>query len=64
MSRDYVPDNYDIWEAYEDKRNKELESLPRCDYCDNVIDDYYYEINGDIICEECLNSQFRKAVEG
>lgn len=64
MSRTYIPDNYDIWESHENRRNKELEQLPRCDCCDNPItDDYCYEINGDCICEDCMNSQFRKAVE-
>jgi formylmethanofuran dehydrogenase subunit E len=60
----YVPDNYDIWEAYDRKQQEVIEKLPGCDYCDNVIlDDYYYEINGDKVCETCLNEYFRKAVE-
>ncbi len=59
-----IPDNYDIWEQHENRRIKELESLPRCDYCDNTItDDYCYEINGDCICEDCMSREFRKAVE-
>lgn len=64
MSRNNIPDNYDIWEAYDLKQQELLSTLPGCDYCEDVIDDdYYYEINGDIICEKCLNENFRKAVE-
>ena len=43
---------------------REREKLPRCSECDNPIqDDYYYEINGENVCEECLNDNHRKRVE-
>ena len=37
--------------------------LPECDHCGKTVDDYYYNINGDIICEDCLNENFKVAVE-
>lgn len=41
-----------------------LEKLPKCVYCDEPIqDDIYFEINGEPVCEECLNEHHRKAVE-
>lgn len=56
-----VPDNYDMWEAHEAEMEKALEDLYHCDYCGKPIqDEYYYEINGDIICEKCLERYFRK----
>ena len=56
-----IPDNYDLWERHEAEKEKALAELHHCDYCDNPItDDYYYEINGDILCEKCLNNHFRK----
>ena len=34
---------------------KALARLPRCSECDNPIqEEYCYEINGELICEECL----------
>lgn len=40
-----------------------LNKLPRCSYCDEAItSDYYYEINDEIVCEECLEAHFKKAV--
>lgn len=42
---------------------KRLKQLPECDYCNDPIeDDFYYEINGDVICEYCLDRFFRKEV--
>ena len=42
---------------------KAREKLPRCSECDEPIqDDYCYEINGELICEECLQT-FRKNTE-
>ena len=39
---------------------------PVCDYCDNqVIENYWYVINGDVICKQCLDENFRvKASDG
>lgn len=63
----YVPDNYDQWLIYETEQQKERErqatEFPRCDCCEKPIDDYYWNINGEIFCENCLNENFRMAVE-
>ena len=49
---------------YDAEQQKQLDKLPRCEYCDIPIqDDYYYEINDECICEDCLNDNFRKDVE-
>ena len=57
-------DNYGLWEAHEREQEKALEKLPECDYCGEAIqDDFYFDINGDIVCEECLKKEFRKRVE-
>lgn len=59
-----APDVYDLWEQHEADKQRELERLPVCDYCDEHIqDDFYYEINGDVICECCMNDYFRKMVD-
>lgn len=45
------------------EQQKELDKLPRCDYCDEPIqDDFYFLINDEVICESCLNRFFRKDV--
>lgn len=35
-------------------------SRPVCDYCDTPIyENFWYVINGDVICKECLNVNFK-----
>lgn len=59
-----VPDNYDQWLAHEAKQEQLLDSLPECEECGALIqEDFYYEINDSIICEYCLNANFRKRTE-
>lgn len=54
----------DFFESYDWEQTRKLEKLPKCDYCfDPIQDDCYYEINGEIICECCIDRFFRKAVE-
>ena len=46
------------------RKEAELEKMPKCSYCRQPIqDDYLYEINDELICEECLNQNFRKNTE-
>ena len=34
---------------------------PVCDMCGKrITDDYYYEIGGDILCEDCMISEHRR----
>ncbi len=52
------------FERYDAEQQEKLDRLPVCDYCDEHIqDDYYYELDNECICEECLNEHFRKHVE-
>lgn len=51
-------------DRYQEEQNKWLEKMPVCSICDEYIqDDYLYEINDEVICEECLKDNFRKNVE-
>ncbi len=46
------------------EQQAKLDKLPVCTYCDEPVqDDFYYEINGEVICETCLDRFFRKSVE-
>lgn len=60
----YIQDNYDRFEQHEAEQQAYLDKLPRCSECDEPItDEYCYEINGEYICEECLERNYRKSVE-
>jgi formylmethanofuran dehydrogenase subunit E len=59
-----IPDNYDQWNRHERDQEKRLAERPRCDICDQPIqDDHFYLINGDNVCPVCLNDEFRKEIE-
>ena len=51
-------------ENYDRAQAKALEKLPRCSECDRPIqDDFCFEINGELLCGECLNDNHRKSTE-
>jgi formylmethanofuran dehydrogenase subunit E len=53
--------DFDRWDAEQEAK---LEKLPKCSYCcEHIQDEYLYEINDELVCEECLNQNFRKNVE-
>lgn len=60
----YTDDPVKDHDRYQDEQDKQLQKLPKCSMCcEHIQDDYLYEINDELICEECLNDNFRKNVE-
>ncbi len=59
MSTEYS--DYSEEDLYQTKRYKEwLESRPRCDYCEEPIEeDFAYELDNQLICESCLLDYMR-----
>lgn len=52
------------FERHDREQTAALELLPLCDYCnDHIQDEYLYDINGEFICESCLDRFFRKRTE-
>lgn len=44
--------------------DREMDRLPRCSYCNEPIqEDFCYEINDELICEDCLVSNHRRTVD-
>lgn len=57
-----VPDNYSQWEAHERQHEAWLARRPVCADCENHIqDETAYYINGEWICEDCMDS-YRQVV--
>lgn len=56
----YLPDAYDVWEAHDAQQEKALSERPVCADCDEHIqkEEAYY-INGEWICERCMDSYKR-----
>jgi len=46
-----------VFQRYDSDREDELRKLPVCDECrSHIQDEYYYEINGLWLCEECIEA--------
>lgn len=59
-----VPDNYDAYKRHEAEQAREVKKLPVCDYCDEPItSDHLYDIDGTLICPDCMESVFRKSTD-
>lgn len=48
-----------------DKEQARAEArLPVCEKCGNRIhDDYYFEIDNEILCEECMRDRYQKSTD-
>jgi formylmethanofuran dehydrogenase subunit E len=52
-----VPDNHDIWLSHEQQMDRQIAQLPVCADCDNPIQtETAFYINGEWICENCIES--------
>jgi formylmethanofuran dehydrogenase subunit E len=59
-----VPDNYDSFLHHQAEQDRLLDSLPVCNCCNEPIqDEYCYEIDSGLVCEECLKDNYRKPTE-
>ena len=59
----YVPDNYSQWEAHEREQESWLAKRPECADCGHPIqEEEAYYINGDWICEHCIDSYRREVL--
>ena len=48
-------------ERWEDEKER-MRQVGKCDLCGDDIIDYYYEIDGDKVCESCLDRCFKHDV--
>ena len=52
------------YEMYSMEQEKQLQKLPRCSECDEPIQsEHCYEINDELICPKCMESNHKKWVE-
>lgn len=49
---------------YDAEQQRQLERCPKCDYCDkHITEETYYDLDGDIVCEDCLDRHFKRFTE-
>ena len=55
-----MEDNYSLWRLMERERERYMAQLPVCSYCGRPVqEDYYYRINDELICSDCMEHCFR-----
>lgn len=60
----YTDDPVADFKRHDKKQQDELDKLPQCCECDHPIqDEFCYEINGELVCENCMNDNHRKCVD-
>ena len=58
-----IPDYNDLFDRRDAAQARYEEKLPHCDYCGEPIWDKFYEIEGKIICADCLEDLYAQTVE-
>lgn len=52
----YLPDAYDMWDAHEFERERQLRRRPIChECCEHIQEDHAWQFNGRYICQQCLD---------
>lgn len=60
----YTDDPLSDYARWETEQERRLAKLPVCEYCgEPVQDDHYFLINDEVLCRECLHSQYRKSID-
>ena len=59
----YTDDPVADAEAYYNELARLEEQVPVCCYCNRpVMEDFYYEINDEVYCADCLDKHFKREV--
>lgn len=59
-----VPDYNDLLDAYQAEQDAQLKRRPICAHCNEPIqDDYLFDIDGKLYCEECMKDLYRHSAE-
>lgn len=60
----YTDDPVADFENWDWEREEMLEKLPKCTHCGEPIqDEYLYNIDDELFCEECMTALFRKSTD-
>lgn len=58
-----IPDNLDRFERHDAEQERQLQKLPKCDWCGEPIqEEYFFLVHNEFICPECMD-ECRKRTE-
>lgn len=49
------------WDCDNCRQTHDCDQRVTCDLCDGDCGDTWYEIDGDDICEDCLNNEYKRS---
>ena len=58
----YSNDPHADFDRYDAEQARQEERLPRCCECDEPIYEWCYEINDELVCEDCM-LEHKKSIE-
>lgn len=59
---EYIKDYTEQYADYEAREARNLARYPVCVSCgESITDDCYYEIEGEILCEDCMNERYGRS---
>lgn len=50
-----IPDNFDLYDAYEREQARQEKHQPKCDWCGEAMWEFYYKIGDDRVCDRCID---------
>ena len=60
----YTDDPIADFYSHDAEMQRSLEKCPICSECGEYVqDDTYYDINGEVVCIECLNDNYKRYTE-
>lgn len=52
------------FDRYDRQQERQAERLPKCEECgERIQDEDYYDVEGEILCEECMKRKYRRKTE-
>lgn len=56
-----MKDNLERWERHDREQEEWLQKRPVCVECgEHIQEEHLYEIDGDLVCEDCLKDYMKK----
>lgn len=56
-------DPLDDFDRYDKEMSQREARLPQCERCGKPIDERYFEIDNEILCEDCMDDEYGRSVE-
>lgn len=56
----YSDDPIADYDRYDRERQEWEDSLPHCEHCGEPGDDFVWEIEGEILCDDCAIAKYRR----